>query len=443
MTKATILRNLGDGLILRRATAADAEPLAAFNAQIHRNPDMEGPDEPVAFWTRDLFRGDHPTFALEDFTIVEDTRTGAIVSSLNLIPQTWAYGGVPFGVGRPELVGTHPDYRRRGLIRAQFEVIHGWSAERGHLVQAITGIPWYYRQFGYEMALDLSGGRVGYAPQVPKLKEGEPEPYPVRPATAADLPFIAQLYDESLKRSRVTCVLDLALWRYELRMSPRNVQRQELGVIETRAGEPVGFLAYPALLWGTMQSLTWYELKPGVSWLAVSPAIIRYLWATGQERAARDGKELEAFGFWLSREHPAYHAVADRLPRARPPYGWQIRVPDLPGFVRQIAPALERSLAESPAASHTCELKISFYDSGLRLALDQGRLVAVEPWQPSREQEGNAAFPGRTFLQLVFGYHSLEELRHAFAECWVAGDEAREVLTGLFPKQGSDTWPVA
>jgi len=94
MTKTAILRDLGDGLILRRATAADAEPLAAFNAKVHRDPGLEGPDEPVAAWTRDLFRGDHPTFALEDFTIVEDTRRGAIVSSLNLIPQTWAYGGV-------------------------------------------------------------------------------------------------------------------------------------------------------------------------------------------------------------------------------------------------------------------------------------------------------------------------------------------------------------
>jgi len=442
MTK-NVLRDLGDGLILRRATPADAEPLAAFNAEIHRDPHSGGPDEPVAAWTRDLFRGDHPTFALEDFTIVEDTRTGAIVSSLNLIPQTWAYGGIPFGVGRPELVGTHPDYRRRGLIRAQLEVIHGWSAERGHLVQAITGIPWFYRQFGYEMALDLSGGRVGHAPQVPRLKEGEPEPYPIRPATEADLPFIAQLYDESLKCSRVACVRDLALWRYELRMSPRNVQRQVLNIIETREGEPVGFVAVAAMLWGTMKSLTWYELKPGASWLAVTPAVIRYLWAAGQEHAARDGKELEAFGFWLSRDHPAYHAAADRLPHARKPYGWQIRVPDLPGFLRHIAPALERSLAASPAAGHTCEFKVSFYDSGLRLALDRGRLAAVEPWQPAPKEEDDAWFPRGTFLQLMFGYHSLQELRETYAECWVAGDEVREVLAGLFPKQGSDTWPVA
>ena len=41
----------------------------------------------------------------------------------------------------PELVGTKKEYRRRGLVRQQFEVMHEWSAERGELVQIITGIP--------------------------------------------------------------------------------------------------------------------------------------------------------------------------------------------------------------------------------------------------------------------------------------------------------------
>jgi len=80
-------------------------------------------------------------------------------------------------VGRPELVGTHPDYRRRGLIRAQFKIIHQWSAARGHAMQAITGIPWYYRQFGYEMALELHGSRQGSISDVPIRKKGESEPY--------------------------------------------------------------------------------------------------------------------------------------------------------------------------------------------------------------------------------------------------------------------------
>jgi hypothetical protein len=54
--------------------------------------------------------------------------------------------------------------------------------ERGHKVQAITGIPYYYRLFGYEMALDLAGRRFGFEANVPKLKDGEEEPYRIRPA---------------------------------------------------------------------------------------------------------------------------------------------------------------------------------------------------------------------------------------------------------------------
>src|SRR5512139_2588764 len=156
----TILRDLGHGLVMRRSTSDDADALAEFNGKIHG--ENEADTQRVAAWTRDLLARPHPTLQPDDFTIIEETATGRIVSSMNLIPQTWTYEGIEFGVGRPELVGTLPEYRNRGLVRAQFEVIHQWSAERGHWVQGITGIPYYYRLFGYEMALELGGGHAGF-----------------------------------------------------------------------------------------------------------------------------------------------------------------------------------------------------------------------------------------------------------------------------------------
>ncbi len=103
MTAALSLpRALGNGLILRRSTPADADALAEFNKMIHRDPGVVEPDEGVAAWTRDLLRGDHPTFAADDFAIVEEQATGKIVSCVNLISQTWSYAGIPFKVGRPE-----------------------------------------------------------------------------------------------------------------------------------------------------------------------------------------------------------------------------------------------------------------------------------------------------------------------------------------------------
>ena len=99
----------------------------------------------------------------------------------------------PVDVGRPEQVATHPDYRRRGLVRALFEAFHQRSAADGELLQAITGIEYFYRQFGYEYALDLAA--IAPFADIPNLKDGETEAYRLRPATIDDIPLLMELYE--------------------------------------------------------------------------------------------------------------------------------------------------------------------------------------------------------------------------------------------------------
>jgi hypothetical protein len=436
------------GLVLRRATPADAGALADFNARQLSDNGPEQPEEELRLWTCDLLTRPHPTFTPGDFTLVEEAATGRIVSSLCLISQTWAYAGLPFGVGRPELVSTLPEYRRRGLVRLQFGVIHRWSAERGHLVQGITGIPFYYRQFGYEMALAMTG-RAGFDAQVPRLPAGAAEPFTVRPAAESDLPFIASLYARAAEREPVIALRDDALWRYELAgRSPGSAAEVALRVIAAEGGEPVGCLVHPADVWtfgsaGIRLVLTTYELEPGVSWLAVTPSVIRYLWQTGQDYAARRGKTLQRFVFGLGESHPVYDGFPSALPAARLPYAWYVRVPDLPAFLRHVAPALEQRLARSIAAGHSATLDLNFFRSGLRLVLERGRLAAIEPWQPPHPDNGSAGFPDLTFLQLLFGHRSLDDLRRAFPDCWVDGDLSRALLNALFPQASSNVWPIA
>jgi len=443
-----IIRDMGDGLVLRHSTSRDAQALADFNAKVHSDDGPEMPDEKVAAWTYDLLTRPHPTFSVGDFTIVEDTKSGQIVSSMNLISQTWAYAGIPFKVGRPELVGTLPEYRNRGLVREQFEVIHQWSASRGEVVQAITGIPYYYRQFGYEMAINLGGGRMGYAVNVPKLKADEQEAFLLRPAKESDLEFIDHVYQLSSQRYLVSCAWDQGLWRYELLgKSPLNVNRYELRIIQDQRGQRVGFLAHPFHNWTSGASLVAmaYELAPGISWAAVTPSVVRYLKVTGEANAAHQGKEpWGAFGFFLGEKHPVYEVMQDRLPRVRKPYAWYVRVPDLPGFILRLKPVLENRLANSPMVGHTGELRLSFYRSGLRFVFDSGSLMEIEEWTPTPVgHSGEAAFTGLTFLQILFGYRSLDELNAAFVDCWWDNDDVHCLLNTLFPKQVSDIWAVA
>ena len=65
----TILRDLGNGLIMRRSTPEDADALSEFNGKIHGDDPLDA--QRVAAWTRDLLARPHPTLNPDDFTIVE------------------------------------------------------------------------------------------------------------------------------------------------------------------------------------------------------------------------------------------------------------------------------------------------------------------------------------------------------------------------------------
>lgn len=439
----TILRELGNGLIMRRSSAEDVDALSAFNGMIHREDDAD--ERRLIAWTRDLLTRQHPTFHADDFLIVEESDTGRIVSSLNLIPQTWSYEGIKFGVGRPELVGTLPEYRGKGLVRLQFDEIHKWCIERDLPVQIITGIPYFYRQFGYEMALEFVGRRLGYEAQVPKLGEGEREKYVLRPAIEADIPFIASVYEHATQRHMVRCERTLDVFKYELLEQDRNaIHYFDTLVIENTSGEAVGYLQHYNHLNKTGLSAVWYELKQGVSWLDVTPSVIRYLWNKGREWARRDGVEFTSFGFVGGSRHPVYQALGDDLPTVVAPYAYQVRVPDVVGFLNRIKPALEKRLAESIAVGHSREIKVSFYRDGARLVIEKGKLTTIEKWTPTLDvDDGDIAFPDRTFLQMLFGYRSYEELASAFTECWCSGEDVRVLMSILFPKKQSDVFPIA
>lgn len=437
-------RDLGDGLLLRWATPADTEDLAKFNLSMH----SENPDEPemgLYYWVHDLMRGDHPTTRASDFTVVVDRNAeNRIVSSLNLISQMWAFDGILFPVGRPELVATHPDYRRRGLVRTQMEVIHALSASRGELVTAITGIPWYYRQFGYEMTINLGGSRQLFWARPGNREKVDEEPYRVRPATAGDIPALGELYKAHLGDSPITRPRDDALWRYEMfTIHPESFWSVKPRMIESVDGQVVGY--FTSAVWNTAVGIREFGVLPGNSWRAVGRFVVRFL---RQEAATLNEsrppeKWLENITFNLGEEHRLYDALGPDLERQITPYAWYVRVPDIPVFLRHIAPALERRLGDSVMAGHSGALKINLYRSRFVLVWKDGRLMEVSEGYPyNLLEEGDAAFPDLTFLQLLFGFRSIDELRLSFADLFTHNNDALVLLRSLFPKRPSRAIPM-
>ena len=432
------IRDLGDGLILRHGSVEDADALADINSRMHSD---EGPDHPnlgIGAWIRDLAAKPHPTLVPSDFTVVEETATGKIVSTLCLIPQTWTFDGIEFGVGRPELVCTLPEFRKRGLIRVQMDEVHKWSTDRGHLAQVITGIPYFYRQFGYDMALNLSGVRRGFEPHVPILKEEETEPFNIRPAKDADVDFILATYAAHESKQAISCKRTPDILRYEMNgKDALNLSRYEFAVIEDINGKRIGFFEHSIELWFGGVGCVYFALAEGTSWLGVAPSVVRYLWKKGAEYTQRESTTRTTFSFNLGEQHPVYEVLDDKLPAVRKPYAYYVRVPDVPAFLNQVKPALEKRLSNSVAVGYSGELRVGFYKDGFRMDFENGSITLIEALKHTTDSDVDIAFPEYSFLHVLFGHRSLDELRHAFVDCYVQNPTARVLVNALFPKRDS------
>ena len=430
---ADVVEELGDGLILRRAHEGDVEALAVFNAVVQADPPGFERLEHVANWTRQLMDGSHPFTRAPDFLLVHDVPRKRIASTLGLLEARARYSGVEFGMGQPELVGSHPAYRHRGLIARLFAEIHRVSEARGDLLQAIDGIPWYYRQFGYEMAAQRFGGRKLPLAGLPTTM---PRGLRVRPAREDDAPFIAAAYATGMERYRLTCVRDEAFWRFEIngRHGFSTVGRP-LQIVESRErGRLMVFNCVPILLDGGHTWTTMCEAAPGVGFEApLVDAMFARLIELGRAFEKQGGDPLAGALLVIGDEHPLYGALSELPIETRRPYAWYLRVPDLAAFLLHVAPALANRLAGGPFAAWSGHLELSRYVDGVRLRFEDGHITAAEAWRPATDDRGDAAFPDWTFLHLLFGHRSLAELEHAFPDCQLFESERRPLLEALFP----------
>lgn len=434
---STMSRELDNGLVLRRATKEDADQLAQFNVQVQSN----NPDDPVTWigaWTRDLLSGNHPTTGPDDFTVVVDSQqSGKIVSTAALISQMWRYEDISFGVGRPELIGTDANYRRRGLVPMQMNVLHEWSRVRGQLVQAITGVPFYYRRFGYEMALTLGGSRLYPADRLRKLKVPPEDDLAVRTALAADVPILQRLYARHCQASMVCRIRDHDQWIYEIEVADeQTAYHRNFHLVE--AANSRGIIGYFTVA-KHLGHVTIREIAavPGQSLRAIALRASRYVRDHYTDEDAAASGNQRSLAFVLGQDHPAYCALERELVPYSDPYAWYIRVPDVRRFLETIRPVLEKRLEEGVMAGYSGSVNLNCIAEPIRMVWENGNLVAIEAYRPPLFEDGDAIFPGNVFLQLLFGFRNLKELRRAYPDCYVQNDECYVLLSSLFPRKAS------
>src|SRR5947209_4531456 len=152
-------RNLGDELVLRWSTAEDTERIATLHSMVHRDKAEDPPNTNVKRVIHRLMNGDHPFMGPNDFGVIEDTgkEGNPVVACTCLWKHTWTYEGIPFSVGRPEIVGLY-NRRRASSIVSESISRKQWLYE----IETWKEHPELGHAFNFQMIVDAAGQTAGF-----------------------------------------------------------------------------------------------------------------------------------------------------------------------------------------------------------------------------------------------------------------------------------------
>jgi hypothetical protein len=410
-SQAPYERPLPGGLVLRSAgDPADVERLAVFNGHIH------GPA--VAAMTRALLR-DHPATRPDDWLFVEDAAARQVVSALCLLPWVLRYEDIELQAGELGIVGTHEAYRGRGLIRRLNERFTDLLRAESFDVSHIQGIPFFYRQFGYEYALPLEvDWRI--APHLVPDDEPDGDAYRFRQATVDDAPLLTRLYAEAAGHLGISAVRDEAVWCYLLGPSMGTATGAATFLVLDADSRAVGY--------GRIAD---HGFGPGliVSETSALPtdaarAVLRYLKGLATEHDKpyiRLNLPEDSLLVRIAHAYGGHRAGG---------YAWQIRLVDIPALLLKLAPVLARRLAASSFVGYQRRLRLDLYRQVFDLQFEAGRLVAVGAPGPGTSDV--VRLPPPLLAPLLLGYRDLPELAQSYHDV-SAGGLGSALVQVLFP----------
>ena len=434
---------LADGFVLRWGTAADFDSLKELYGTVFGDELDTGINHYLVAYVIGLLSGRHPHCSPDDFAVVTDA-AGRVVAATILMRMNMEYAGVFLLGGRPEIVASYPEVRNRGFIRKIFGLIHARSSARGDVFQGITGIPYYYKLFGYDYAVTL-GGALSLPLSAIPTGTGEPDPYALRRATTDDILQLQMLYERERSRMHerlpmlVTSRIDAAYWRWAIGETGSHEPWRPYMIIDAQ-GDVVGSVGVNRVRHGEEAIVSFCATEPHIRLAEVYPSLLRAVIALTAEIPVWDSRSKPCSGvrLVLGVDHPLYQLLLPLHHLSHPAYGWYIRVPDLARLISQIVTVLEKRLAQSMHAGYSGVLLLDFYRDGLEITITNGKIQAKQ-WAGS--PGAHAAYPPQVFLQQLFGIHSLPELIAAHMDVR-ANPTSTQLLQILFPKQSSWLLPM-
>ncbi|TXT54581.1 MAG: hypothetical protein BAJATHORv1_60077 [Candidatus Thorarchaeota archaeon] len=366
-------------------------------------------------------------FVIEDNFIAYDSEKNLVASYLCLLRHTMLIDGARIPMAQMEIVGTLPEYRNRGYIRRLNQLFEKRASLYEIPLFVIAGIPYYYRELGYEYAIPMLSRLIVAKELIPKLKSGVTE-------SAEIIPIDTHNFDLFLEARKQRNSF-LNIYRDIETSDATYVLEGELG---TETGLELQVLLNEEQIVGMFNiEVSWGNLQIEELWVEdvkYIPTILRYAKKKAIERELAIAIEFPS--------NPEIAINLERLAQSRftQGYAWYTKIPNMKQFLELLAPALENRIDNSRFKDYTGDLRISCFKEGFVIQFEKGVVESVEHLQQIHLKDMELFVPPKVINQLVLGHFSYKELDEFYPD--VTATSAKIPLVNvLFPKLNGNLRP--
>ena len=410
-------------------TDEEVEELLNFHAIVHPEDDREELRRQI----------DHlPGFGREMNYYIRDLDTGKMVTALNSIPFIWNYEDIPLKNLELGWVGTLKEYRRKGLNKLLYTHFDNLLLSGNYDISTIQGIPYYYRQFGYDFIIPLDRTVWTRTNQIQPFDEKNPPEYmklKVRLAEKKDIPSMMELLDELNQKLLIYASRSPELWEIQETMKTQ-FDKEFQSYVVLDGPKIVGYFRRVKKISkdSSPNKSTMTVIESSIPTFNGVLRALQFLYA----EALQDDIPL------IGSQGPSFNTlskVMENLGRSgKPWWKYQVRIPNMTSFLQKISPVLERRLEGTMFEGLTFDVTMNTFQNCYKLKFVNGKLIDVSDLGPQQVNE-NQAFraPPNDLARLVLGAYSIKEIEQNNIDFIVRG-EVRLIAEILFPKKESSVY---
>jgi predicted N-acetyltransferase YhbS len=361
-----------------------------------------------------------PAMKNEYWFIVEEKKTGTLVSAFALIPWKWELEGIELEVAEMGIVGTLEKHRGRGLMRDLNREFDKTLEEDGFDLVVIQGIPGFYDQFGFSYSIPLENHINVPFHGIPEKKEEDG--YAFHLAGIKDIPLLMREDEAYRNRFSLSSIRDEAQWNYMLTESLKTEYGSEYWIFDHEKKGEAGYFRIPKQGFGT--GLIVSEASENTTFDGLNSLL-----AFCKQKAEERDKPYIRLN--LHNDSNVGKMAISMGSKPGTPYGWQVKFPDVARFLMKMKPVFEKRIQSSGFDRFSGAFVLDFYKSSVVLHWKEGVLEAVTSGR--EESPHTLSINADLFPALCLGHRTWQEIRHCRPDIFPNSKSSALLTDVLFP----------